>query len=86
MTLRLKVGNCYRLRSGAEVEITARTRFASMATDMKTLSKVDVETFHGKIIGTTGERISWNPEGSYGANYRGHQLDIVALLPKRKRK
>lgn len=67
-------GARYRLRNGALVKVERLHTLHAHGPH----GAVDFTVWRGHIVGTK-QRIHWTPEGTYGANYVGHDLDIVKL-------
>lgn len=74
---RFEDGGRYRLRSGSIVVIQRNPSKESWA---------EARTWIGQFEGHVGERMSWRDDGCYGANWYGHELDIIERLKRRVRK
>lgn len=61
-------GKMYKLRNGARVKIEFNPSPDPFAKEFP---------YSGQFIGHTGSRMFWTKDGCYGANWVGHELDIV---------
>ena len=61
-------GKRYRLRNGAIVIVRRISSRVSWA---------EVFPWTGQLEGHQGETMHWTAEGAYGANWIGHELDIM---------
>lgn len=85
ITVKPVIGEWYRLRNGAKAKCIRAQTFPKAATVIKTGAKVDVVFYHGQFAGATRSGVAWNDRGEYGANYRGHELDIVSHIKRGKK-
>jgi hypothetical protein len=77
--VKLEIGGRYRLRNGALVGITG---FLSIPfKDGRTGKPATYDLAHGRVVGTTGEKLSWQRDtGGYSAVGQPHPLDIVRRI------
>jgi hypothetical protein len=67
----------YRVRNGTIVKIDRQHTFRGVSER----GPWEHTMWRGHILGTR-EILFWDMEGHYGANYCGHELDIVRRMPR----
>lgn len=76
MTVKPRVGWNYRLRNGASVKVLRS--FEIPFKDGRSGKRMSMRFFAGLILGTVGERLTWQESGYYSPLGHDHPLDIVS--------